>query len=173
MKNKSILIVGGALLSLSISAHAATARAILSGTSAGSALAGTVNITETKSGLEIDAKIENAPPGKHGFHIHAFGDCGQNGKGAGGHFNPNKTSHGFLPKDGIKKAHAGDLGNIQIDENGKGSLEMTVPKLSLSKGPYNIAGRAFILHGKPDDFGQPTGNAGARIGCGPIVLTKP
>jgi Cu-Zn family superoxide dismutase len=34
-----------------------------------------------------------------------------------------------------------------------------------------VAGRAFVLHEKADDFGQPVGNAGSRIGCGPIVLT--
>jgi Cu-Zn family superoxide dismutase len=28
-----------------------------------------------------------------------------------------------------------------------------------------------ILHEKEDDFGQPTGNAGGRIGCGVIHST--
>jgi hypothetical protein len=27
-----------------------------------------------------------------------------------------------------------------------------------------------VLHEKADDFGQPTGNAGGRIGCGTIQL---
>jgi superoxide dismutase, Cu-Zn family len=30
-----------------------------------------------------------------------------------------------------------------------------------------------IVHAKPDDFGQPVGNAGARIGCGVIGIANP
>jgi Cu-Zn family superoxide dismutase len=33
-----------------------------------------------------------------------------------------------------------------------------------------VVGHAVIVHGDPDDFGQPLGNAGARIGCGIIEL---
>ncbi|MBI3323135.1 MAG: superoxide dismutase family protein, partial [Candidatus Omnitrophica bacterium] len=31
-------------------------------------------------------------------------------------------------------------------------------------------GRSLILHEKVDDFGQPLGNAGGRIGCGVIRI---
>ncbi|NET38022.1 MAG: superoxide dismutase family protein [Cyanothece sp. SIO1E1] len=31
---------------------------------------------------------------------------------------------------------------------------------------------AIIVHADPDDFSQPVGNAGARIGCGAIEATK-
>jgi Cu-Zn family superoxide dismutase len=34
-----------------------------------------------------------------------------------------------------------------------------------------VGGRAIILHEKMDDFSQPTGNAGGRIGCGTIIVT--
>jgi len=37
-----------------------------------------------------------------------------------------------------------------------------------------VLGKSVIVHEKTDDFSQPTGNAGGRIGCGIIepVETK-
>jgi len=142
----------------------------IGGTTEASSVKGTVMLEETKKGLKISAKLEGVPAGNHGFHIHTFGDCGNSGKNAGGHYNPKKTKHGFLMKDGIKKAHGGDMGNLKAGKNGKASLELEVHGVYLTSGKNNVGGRAFILHAKPDDFGQPTGNAGARIGCGNIVL---
>ncbi len=121
--------------------------------------------------LAVSIQISDAPAGKHGIHIHQFGDCGQEGQSAGGHYNPDGVPHGYLPKDGLAAAHAGDLGNIEIGEDGKGSLELTLPGVSVSEGPFTIAGRSVVLHQTVDDFGQPTGNAGGRIGCGTIIVT--
>ena len=137
----------------------------------GAAVAGTATLTDTQEGLKIAVQITQAPPGTHGLHIHQFGACGEAGVQAGGHYNPDKSPHGLLHQDGFTKAHAGDLGNIEIGVDGTGSLEQTIPDLRLSHGPYTVGGRAVILHEKPDDFSQPTGNAGGRIGCGPIVVT--
>ena len=92
------------------------------------------------------------------------------GKSAGGHYNPAKAPHGFLVQDGYDKAHAGDLGNIEIDKSGKGVLILDLPGLSIRGDLNNIVGRAVIVDEKEDDFSQPTGNSGARIGCGTINL---
>lgn len=142
----------------------------IKGTSPNSKLSGTAVFIQTSSGLKATLRIVNASPGKHGIHIHEKGDCADSGKAAGGHFNPGNVPHGFLPKDGAEHAHAGDMGNITIGENGSGSLELMLPELVLKEGPRAIDGRAVILHEKADDFGQPTGNAGGRIGCGVIQL---
>ena len=91
---------------------------------------------------------------------------------SGGHFNPDGTEHGFSPRDGYGKSHAGDMGNIEINEEGNGSLIIFLPGLSLVEGLKNVTGKAVILHAKEDNFGQPTGNAGGRIGCGIIELNK-
>jgi superoxide dismutase, Cu-Zn family len=149
----------------------ATGKAVIHGTEEGSTIGGEVTLTDVANGLAISAAIIGAPPGKHGFHIHTYGSCEEGGKAAGGHYNPANTQHGLLIKDGSGKAHAGDLGNIDIAEDGTGTLELVVSGISLSGAQNPVAGRAIILHAKADDLSQPTGNAGARIGCGTIVIT--
>lgn len=144
--------------------------ASLHGTQPVSKLSGTATLTPTTDGLRVVISVINAPPGLHGLHIHENGNCGNSGNDAGGHFNPDKVKHGFLPKDGFAGAHAGDLGNIEVHPDGTGTLSLTVSGLSLVDGPHAVAGRAIILHEKVDDFGQPTGNAGSRIGCGVITI---
>jgi len=152
---------------------AQSAKAVIEGTEEGSDLSGTVDLVQTGDGVQVVANLTNVPqPGQHGFHIHELGSCEDAGKAAGGHFNPDKTKHGLLPRDGHEHAHAGDMGNIVIGENGRGSLVVFLPGLTLTKGKKSVIGRAVILHSKEDDFGQPTGNAGARIGCGTIILNK-
>jgi len=144
--------------------HSAWAQ--LSGTADGSTVSGRIDLVETGGGLQVIAAFSGVTPGKHGFHIHAEGSCEDGGKAAGGHFNPGKTDHGLLPRDGDDKAHSGDMGNVTIDENGKGAYAVFLPGLSITKGAKNVNGKAIILHEKEDNFGQPTGNAGGRIGCG-------
>ena len=148
---------------------AGSGTATLKGTEANSPISGKVTFRETAEGLKVHAEFQNAPPGKHGFHIHENGDCGDGGKAAGGHYNPEGAPHGFLSKDGLGHVHAGDLGNIDIAADGTGMLDEVIPGLTLKGAKYNILGRSVILHEKEDDFGQPTGNAGGRIGCGVIV----
>lgn len=154
------------------SLFASSATAVISGTEPGSAVSGKVTFLETPQGLRVSADISHVSPGKHGFHIHQNGACGDGGKAAGDHFNPDNNPHGFILKDGPSHAHAGDLGNIEIGADGHGQLEELVPNLTLAAGKYNVVGKSVILHAKEDDFGQPAGNAGSRIGCGEITLDK-
>ncbi|WP_421659338.1 superoxide dismutase family protein [Leptothermofonsia sp. ETS-13] len=149
-----------------------TAQATLSDPSGKSNLNGQVSIFETAKGLLLKAAVSDTPAGLHGFHIHEKGSCKDGGNGAGGHFNPDQVKHGKLIIDGFANAHAGDLGNILIGLDGTGSMAQTIPGLRLTEGKYAIANRAIILHAQKDDFGQPTGNAGGRIGCGVIALSK-
>jgi Cu-Zn family superoxide dismutase len=144
--------------------------ALIKGTAPDSPIRGIVKFTEIAGGLKIEADISGVPnPGDHGFHIHDLGSCDDMGKAAGGHFNPKSVPHGLLAKDGHDHAHAGDMGNITVDQDGHAVLDMVLPGLSLSGGMYNVAGRSVIVHEKLDDFSQPTGNAGGRIGCGLII----
>jgi Cu-Zn family superoxide dismutase len=150
----------------------ASAKAIIKGTEADSQVSGMVDIVEiVGGGIQVIGEVSNVKPdGLHGIHIHEKGDCGDGGKAAGSHFNPKLTKHGYLPKDGVEQSHAGDMGNIAIDADGKGSLIVFLSGLSLTKEDLNVAGKAIILHSKEDDFSDPAGNAGERIGCGVIEL---
>ena len=172
MNKKSFGVLFSILLMSNGVAFAATGEAILKATKEGLNVSGRVFLTDTPDGLSLVASLENVSPGKHGFHIHENGACGDEGKAAGGHFNPDQVSHGLLSKDGFEHAHAGDFGNVEIGADGKGQFETTLKGLTLTEGAHSVAGKAFILHEKEDDFGQPTGNAGGRIACGEIQLTE-
>jgi superoxide dismutase, Cu-Zn family len=154
------------------SAWAESARADIISTADGSTSLGSAVLTESPDGLQIAVHVTGAPAGNHAIHIHQYGRCGDRGNDAGGHFNPDNTSHGFVPTDGIAKAHTGDMGNIEVGADGDGRLSVFLPGVTLAGGKHSVAGRTIVLHEKADDFGQPTGNAGGRAGCGPILFTK-
>lgn len=130
---------------------------------------GVVRFVEGDDGVQVSARIEGLKPNsKHGFHVHEFGDASApDGTSAGDHFNPEGHDHGLPPES---QRHAGDFGNIEADSRGVGELELTVENLRLTGGPRAILGRAVIVHAEPDDGGQPTGNAGDRIGIGVIGI---
>ena len=171
MKKIGIFTLGVFLL-MSGSAWALTAKADIYGTAPDSKIAGTATFEETPAGLSMDVKVSNVSPGLHGFHIHEKGSCDEQGNAAGGHYNPMNVKHGFLLKDGMEGAHAGDFGNIEVGPTGEGELKLTLPGLSIRGGAHDVEGHAVILHAKQDDFGQPTGNAGGRIGCGVIQANE-
>jgi Cu-Zn family superoxide dismutase len=133
----------------------------------GSKVSGKAVLTETEGGVHIVLTLEGLDAGEHGAHVHEKGDCSAaDGASAGGHFNPQSKDHG-LP--GSDKRHLGDLGNITISKDGKGSLDITAPGANLKPSdPLSFVGRSIIVHAKKDDGGQPTGNAGGRVGCGVI-----
>lgn len=166
---KFFMTVGLSVLSTSLWAVSGTAD--LKGTAEQSAIKGTAHFEETKEGLHVKAQVMGLPPGLHGFHIHEFGSCDELGKAAGSHYNPQNAPHGHLVKDGPTKAHAGDMGNIKADATGSAWLDMILPGVTLAGSAASVGGRAVVVHEKADDFGQPVGNAGGRIACGPILIT--
>ncbi len=155
---------------LASSSFAESGSAVLRNTDGSSKISGAVTFQDTSRGLELEGTVSGLTPGAHAFHIHEFGKCGDAGKAAGSHFNPDQSPHGLLMKDGFSHAHAGDLGNIDASKDGKADWHTLVPGLTLSTGRYNVGGRSFVIHEKEDDFGQPAGNAGGRVVCGEIVI---
>ena len=133
----------------------------------GSTVTGTATFTETKGGVLVEIVVHHTPHGWHAVHVHDKGDCSADyGSSAGGHFNPATKNHG-APQ--APEPHAGDLGNLYVDEHGEGRHTLTMPDLAVADGPNSVRGRAIIVHAGVDDFvTQPTGNAGGRIGCGVI-----
>jgi len=136
----------------------------------GNSAHGVVHFKEVAGGkVQITANIMGLKPDStHGFHIHEYGDCTKaDGTSAGGHYNPEGHDHA-LPNG--KMRHAGDLGNLKADANGAATYNNTVDNITLVDLHNPIVGRGVIIHAKPDDGGQPTGNAGPRIACGVIGI---
>ena len=133
---------------------------------------GVVRFTQDGESVKVVADIEGLTPGqKHAFHIHQYGDCSSpDGMSAGGHYNPEGHQHGLPEND---NRHAGDLGNIQADDQGKAHYEITVTNISIMGMKNPIIGRGLIVHAKIDDGSQPVGNAGGRIACGVIGVANP
>uniref|UniRef100_A0A7S0PYP3 Superoxide dismutase [Cu-Zn] n=1 Tax=Coccolithus braarudii TaxID=221442 RepID=A0A7S0PYP3_9EUKA len=124
---------------------------------------------------KIVADLTGLKAGKHGFHIHQFGDLTSGCKSAGGHFNPHGKEHGG---PGEANRHVGDLGNIVADQKGEAHYEAEDDQVTLY-GDNTIIGRSVVVHADPDDLGKgghedskTTGHAGARRGCGTIGLAK-
>ncbi len=125
---------------------------------------GKVVFTQVTDGVKVFVNLKNVPAGSHGFHIHEYGTCSGDFKGAGGHYNPFDKPHG---KPG-PNSHVGDLGNLKADKSGKVYKSFTMASLSF-EGVSSILHKSVIIHEKPDDFKtQPTGDAGKRIACGVI-----
>lgn len=136
----------------------------------GNKVHGTVWFKQTDEGVQVTAKVEGLTPGKHGFHIHQFGDAtAPDGTSAGGHFNPMKADHAG-PMTEMR--HAGDLGNLVADDEGVATYEWTDPDLKFH-GPTSFIGRGVVVHAGEDDLkSQPTGAAGARVAVGVIGVAE-
>jgi Cu-Zn family superoxide dismutase len=145
-----------------------TARAVLQPAAPTPGFSGTVTFTQVGSDMHVVADVAGVTPaGKHGIHLHETGQCDhdQHFTSAGGHFNPTGAPHACPD---AASHHAGDFGNIDIQADGTGHLDITTPMLSLS-GANTVIGRAVILHAGTDDCtSQPAGNSGARQACGVV-----
>ena len=123
------------------------------------------------SEVKITGEVKGLEPGKHGFHVHQFGDATdmKEGKSAGSHMDVGAGSPHGKPSEAER--HTGDLGNITANADGVAKVDMTDEVISLNGG-HSILGRGLVVHVKPDDFGQPTGNAGGRVALGVIGVAK-
>jgi superoxide dismutase, Cu-Zn family len=136
--------------------------------SSGTNVNGTLRFTQVGARVRIHGQLSGHTPGPKGFHIHEKGDCSDpKAMSAGGHFNPHGKKHGG---PGAKERHAGDLGNLVFDQDGKVAVDITVDGLLVSRSkPDGVIGRAVIVHLERDDLkSDPTGNAGGRAACGVI-----
>lgn len=129
---------------------------------------GLIQIRAEGEGVRLTGKVTGLSPGKHGFHVHQYGDLSDpTGKSAGSHFNPNDQRHGG-PSD--EEHHAGDLGNIEANEQGEATVDVAAPWLKL----HFILGRGMVVHGGEDDLtSQPSGDAGDRVAVGVIGIGNP
>ena len=119
----------------------------------------------------IKGRVSGLEPGKHGFHIHEFGDLSNGCDSAGAHYDPDGVDHGDLDN-----GHVGDLGNITANPSGIADFTIVSKRIDLT-GDRSVVGRAIVIHSDEDDLGKggdaeslKTGNAGERVACGVITL---
>ena len=89
--------------------------------------------------VKISGHINKLSQGKHGFHVHMYGnllktDC----MNCGGHWNPTNSNHGSRISD---VSHAGDFGNISANENKESKFYFITSKYQAA----NLHALIFVL----------------------------
>jgi Cu-Zn family superoxide dismutase len=146
------------------------AEAKLAGTYADTTVDGTVKFDTDSSGkvkMVLEITVLKKAGKSVAVHVHEHGNCGDTAMLAHGHWNPTNAQHG---KWGSSSFHIGDIGNVKLNSQGKGTMTLTTDLWTLGgAADKNIIGKSIIIHGGVDDYTtQPTGNSGSRIGCGVI-----
>ena len=132
---------------------------------------GEAKLKEVTGGVQMSVKVTGLPAGVHAIHVHEAGKCeAPDFKTAGGHFNPEKKKHGLQNPEGH---HVGDMPNLTVGQNGKGTFKTVVTGATLAgDGPnslFHTGGASVVIHEKEDDMKtDPAGNAGARLACGVV-----
>src|SRR4051812_24085702 len=135
---------------------------------------GNITLTEQSSGVKMDVNLSGLPAGEHAIHIHDKASCkAPDFKSAGDHLNPDDKEHGLLHPKG---AHAGDLPNLIVEDDGSVKAELMAPNVTLKNGKKSLftkEGTSIVIHdGKDDGMTQPAGDSGKRIACGEISKDK-
>lgn len=128
--------------------------------------------------IEYRASVYGLTPGKHGYHIHWYGEeylyttdpdpALRNLTRAGGHYNPTGATHG-LPDDPSREY--GDGGNIIVDETGYGFTQVKLP--AAIPDLRSLVGRTCLIHRDEDNGEEPAGQAGPRIAAGQLGYANP
>ena len=137
---------------------------------------GWARLVEDAAGIvHVNVHVKGLTPGLHGIHIHGVGACSPTFAAAGPHYNPLGRTHGLLSTTG---AHAGDLPNLVVNEDGVGHLDTTTDRVTLTGGLTTLfdttagaVGSSLIIHANEDDqvTNATNGNSGGRIACGVIT----
>ncbi|CAE6395047.1 unnamed protein product [Rhizoctonia solani] len=145
----------------------------------GSATAGSVGSLEFEEiddgKIHLYGTITGLSAGKHGIHVHIWGDLSGGCESVGAHFNPYNKTHGGPQSP---ERHVGDLGNIQAGSDGVSQVDIYDDVISF-RGETNILARALVIHAGQDDLGLggfndslTTGHSGPRFACGVIGLSN-
>jgi superoxide dismutase, Cu-Zn family len=145
----------------------------------GKNITGTAEFVEQTKGpstvVQISITVSGLTPGKHGVHLHAVGKCEPDFTAAGGHFDPGPA--GNTDPDANHPYHMGDIPNLEVGADGKGTMTIFTSRVRLAAGPlslFDADGTAIIIHGNPDQeiTGEPKSgvSGGPRAACG--VVTK-
>ncbi len=145
----------------------------------GDGITGTVKFMQTAGQqVQIKVNIKGLTVGKHGFHVHEYGNLTGGCATAGAHYNPAGVDHAG-PVDSVR--HVGDLGNVPVTDATVETEYSIVDRLVNIFGDLNnVVGRSVVIHQDEDDLGlggqsdsKTTGHAGARVCCGVIGQSGP
>ncbi|WP_271254762.1 superoxide dismutase family protein [Pseudanabaena sp. Chao 1811] len=140
---------------------------------------GTATFVQTHAGVKVTLQVQKLRKGEHMVHLHENGKCdAPNFKTAGDHFNPQPSDqtgeHELHHKheDGKHQKPAGDLPNINVQQDGTGSLTAILPALTLGTGKNSLlkqGGTAILIHaGANGKSTIPNVDYKTRIACGVI-----
>ncbi|WP_406694012.1 superoxide dismutase family protein [Sphingomonas cannabina] len=169
-----ILAAAALLIAAGCANQGTTSAAEAAAPAAGSAVADLADAKGTRVGravgtehggmIHLSVEARSLPPGVHGIHVHTVGRCdAPDFTTAGSHWNPAGKQHGTENPQG---PHAGDMPNLTIGADGRGSLTFMLPSGTLD-GMLDADGAALVIHAAADDLKtDPSGNSGARLACG-------
>lgn len=143
----------------------------------GEGITGTADFVERAQGsgsiVEITLSASGLKPGMHGVHLHAVGKCEPDFAAAGGHFDPGPAAN--TDPDANHPFHMGDIPNLEVGTNGRGTMKILTSRVTISDGPvslFDADGSAIVIHGNPDQgtTGEPKSgvSGGPRVACGVI-----
>ncbi|HEX8534223.1 MAG TPA: superoxide dismutase family protein [Allosphingosinicella sp.] len=126
------------------------------------------SVSQLGDSLRVNVEALGMRPGTYGVHLHTTGRCDPPGfTTAGPHWNPTAQQHG---KNNPQGMHKGDLPNLAVGTDGRGSFEVTIAAAAMAGGANALLdgdGAAVVLHASADDYRtDPSGNSGGRIACG-------
>lgn len=174
-------LIVAAITGLSAPRHASTAaaqtaQAMTTLQDLNGASVGMASFTQQGNKVLVQAEVVGLPPGFHGFHVHATGDCDASTSfnSAGGHFQVPGMSNNHSD-------HNGDLSSLYVNADGTGTLTTLTDRFSIDD-LFTNGQRALIVHADKDNFAHiparynvtpdettlNTGDAGGRIACGVI-----
>lgn len=134
---------------------------------------GKVGLTQEGNGnVVVRAQVHDLPPGFHGFHVHAVGECIPPFTSSGGHFDVGGHTH---------RDHNGDFPVLLVNADGTANARFNTDRFAVAD-LFDADGSAIIIHENPDNYANiptryasapdamtlATGDAGARIACGVV-----
>lgn len=133
---------------------------------------GKARLTQEEGRVAVHVRVHDLPPGFHGFHVHAVGECNPPFTSAGGHFDLNARTH---------RDHSGDLPVLLVNSDGTANAKVNTDRFVVAD-LFDADGSAMIIHASPDNYANipnryvaepdattlATGDAGGRIACGVV-----
>jgi Cu/Zn superoxide dismutase len=182
------MAAGLALLPSPSQADIRKAKATLRSCADPTAILGTALFVEVPSSeavkvVEVLLSVRGLTPGKHAVHVHEVGACtpAPTCTDAGSHLDLGPFDHN-VPVTDNHPYHSGDLVNIEVGADGRGTLIATTTRITLTEPAGRLPdrelsildanGSALVIHALPDLYCPDPANAacagGARVACGVV-----